>query len=134
MLLHKNDIIPLKMVEVVILSKILSVAQLVTTVIFFSASDKSCVKWDTTPEIKTQQMRTLAGSSSTSLGLGIVDSRWPPLIETKSMWDSWRIFSVLDYILLRWINNYSILWYFRSEVKWNSALITQKLTHLEAKQ
>ena len=40
--MHKMRSISLKMVEVVILS----VAQLVTTVIFFSASDKSHVKWD----------------------------------------------------------------------------------------
>ena len=49
--------ISLKMVKVVILS----VAQLVTTVIFFSARDKSRVKWDNSRN-STQKMRTIIGS------------------------------------------------------------------------
>ena len=58
--------ISLKMVKLVILSKkivvILSVAQLVTTVIFFSAWDKSRVKWDNSRN-STQKTRTLLSSS-----------------------------------------------------------------------
>ena len=49
--MHKMTSVSLKMPEVVILSEnschlILSVAQLVTTDIFFSERDKSRVKWD----------------------------------------------------------------------------------------
>ena len=44
---------------------------------------------------------TLAGSSGTSLGLGIVDSRWPPFIETKSILKNrhvwWKLRPHLDY-------------------------------------
>ena len=50
----KMTSISLKIVKVVILS----VAQLVTTVIFFSAGDKSRVKWDNSRNL-TQKMRTI---------------------------------------------------------------------------
>ena len=45
---------------------ILSVAQLVTTVIFFSAWDKSHVKWDNSQN-STQKMRTFSVDMSTNL-------------------------------------------------------------------
>ena len=51
--------IPIKMVELVILS----VAHLVTTVIFFSAWDKSRVKWEHSQN-STQKMRTFVASSN----------------------------------------------------------------------
>ena len=59
--MHKMTSISLKMVEVVILSENschLSVAQLVTTVIFFSAWEKSRVKWDSSQN-STQKMSTI---------------------------------------------------------------------------
>ena len=51
--MHKITSISHKMVKVVILS----VAQLVTAVIFFSAEDKSRVRWDNYRN-STQKMRT----------------------------------------------------------------------------
>ena len=58
--MHKMTSISLKMVQIVIWVKIvgiLSVAQLVTTIIFFSAWDKSRVKWDNSQN-STQKVRT----------------------------------------------------------------------------